>query len=253
MPRPSSSSRFRRQAESERPAARPGPWRHEAADSATDAKPYSLAVVEADHPLAEEARELEALEFEYRFGNTREQLDAMYEPYVDATHFVLIRDEREDLPVGMMRLILNSDAGLPSVNSLAGHPWNEDPELVIARSIRDFDPDRTLDITMIAVRRGWGSREPAMMLFHQMLEFAKAHDIHFWVTILNDTVLERIQLLGRPFETYKGITPGPYAGSESSTPVWGVYPETLARLEAGDASMYAWLVEGRGLRDLVAA
>jgi len=247
MPTPSSSRRFRRQAA----PASAAPWRPEQVGAGNVAKPYSLTVVEADDPLAEEARELEALEFEFRFGNTRELLDQMYEPYLEATHFVLVRDERVDLPVGMMRLVLNSDAGFPSVNSLAGSPWNDEPDLVLARSIRDFDADRTLDVAMIAVRRGWGSREPAALLFHELAHFSRLHDIYFWVTILNDTVLERMQLLGRPFERYIGVKPGPYAGSPSSTPVWGVHPDAVARLAKDNPGLYAWIVEGRGLTELV--
>jgi hypothetical protein len=211
-------------------------------------RPFTVAVVGPNDPLAQEALALEAEVFGERYGNSREYLDEMYAAYGHATSFVVVRDLRVDAAVGMLRLVVGTDAGLPSLHGLMGDPWHVDPHRAAERSIPDFDLARCLDIAMIAVRRGWGSGEVALLLFHEITRFTRRHDLGFWVAILNDKVLERLQLLGEPFRPYTGVESGPYAGSVSSTPVWAVPSETYERMTP---DVYAAVVEGRWIMDKV--
>src|SRR4051812_3155607 len=67
-------------------------------------------------------RYVESNVFLKSFGNTPNVMESEYGPYEQASNFFVVIDQETEKPVGVMRVIENSDAGLKSLVDLKRTP-----------------------------------------------------------------------------------------------------------------------------------
>jgi hypothetical protein len=122
------------------------------------------------------------------------------------------------------------------------------------RSHIDLDPTKTIDIATIGVEEGYRAKdrddrnsEVSNALYHACIRYSIEQGITTWVAILDNKVLEVIQLLAEPFQSYDGVASGSYLNSPLSTPVWCDLPTSIERLKAYDKGLYEMFVEGTAL------
>src|SRR5207253_1941488 len=100
----------------------------------------------------------------------------------------------EPAPVGVIRLVRNSEAGFKSLNDLGRDPWNIDPQEAAAQNIPNYDPEKTLDIATLGVSEEYRTGgKVGYALYHALVKYSMEHDIETWVAILDDPVLQRLQ------------------------------------------------------------
>jgi hypothetical protein len=170
--------------------------------------------------LLDAARSCEADTFLHTFGNTREELSAEYDPYDDASVFLVLADP-EDKVVAGCRLITPSDVGLKTLNDIGRAPWHVDgPRAARAANV---DPATTWDIATIAVRPGAGNGRmfAAAALYHGMLMATRMNGISSVVMIMDERARRLLTATGMLTQRLPGTNTEPYLGSSASTPVYG--------------------------------
>ncbi len=170
--------------------------------------------------LLEAARECEADIFLRTFGNTREQLQAEYARYEDASFFMALADP-DDNVVAVCRVITPGEAGLKTLNDAGGSPWNVDG--VRAARAAGVDPASTWDIATIGVRSGAGGERmfAAATLYHGIAVAATVNNIRSLVMIMDERARRLLTSTGVLTHRLPGTNAEPYLGSPASTPVFG--------------------------------
>ena len=214
--------------------------------------------------LLEAARECEADIFLRTFGNTREQLQAEYARYEDASFFIVLADPNDKV-FGVCRLIRPSEAGFKSLNDLAEPPWTVDGERA-ARAV-GVDLASTWDFATVGVHPDIDSSVrmfAAIALYHGVLTAGRVNGIESVVMIMDDRALqlitagERVAALGGERVLGFGETLGeggglpgtrsePYLGSPGSTPVYGNFAEMVDTARRTNPETYRLIVQGVGL------
>jgi hypothetical protein len=221
------------------------------------AEPFGVYLFGATDPGSGLARAVERDVFWETFGNTPELLQQEYGPYDAASIFFCVVDHRRRIPVGMMRVIVPSAAGLKSLNDIAT-AWGQDPALAQARTGVSLPAATTWDVATLAVRkdyRGTAARGLVSLALYQRLNMAILRfGVTHLVAILDTKVLRVLQLqLHNMFHPFAGVEPQPYLDSPVSLPVWCDVRDHAVRLAAVDRVIYNILFDGEGLADAVAA
>lgn len=212
--------------------------------AATSASPLRL-VFDPDGRQLEAALRCEAEVFEATYGNTEEELEVEYGPYLDSTGFIVIVDD-DDEAVAMTRFIAPGPAGLKTLNDVAREPWKVDG-LRSARAA-GVDPSRTWDIATIAVRPGRGRGGLcAGALYHSIVTAAMANDIDYIVMIMDSHARQLLTALGLPTRVLPGTTTGEYLGSASSAPLWANVPRGIEQQRHDNPDAYRLISQGIGL------
>jgi hypothetical protein len=165
------------------------------------------------------ARECEAEVFLRTYGNTRAEIADEYGPYEDASVFIALTDESDEV-VAETRLIGPSAAGLKTLNDVSRAPWHIDG-VRSARAV-GVDPQRTWDVATIGVSsklRGTGL-PAATAMYHGIVAGIRANNLR-WVVMLMDERARRL-LSALDCETFvlPGTWAGDYMGSDACTPLW---------------------------------
>src|SRR4051794_30966210 len=196
---------------------------------------FSIHVCGPDEAMAQRARELEYEVFAEAFGNTPAQLDAEYGPYDPASRFVLAYDEERKRAAAMFRLILDSPAGLKTLNDIA---------TVWGRPALTCDPERTGDIGSLVMRREYRGRhgyDVHLALYHAL--FAECRGLDQVISIIDLQALAAItRAIGPVMRRLEGFEPREYIGTPSQPVVIGV--AEVAQL--AHARVRERLIEGRG-------
>jgi GNAT superfamily N-acetyltransferase len=164
-----------------------------------------------DRATERDAISIESQVFFEAFGNTRTELDAVYEPYRDQTIFVVAYDSQ---PVGMMRLFLPGEVLQLSLKHAAEAPYHAhiDDEL---REV-GVSPESVIDLAATAVVPGWRGRGVFQAMAARLAASAGQRSLTYCCAIVEQNVLaylEREGLSCRPL-----AAAGPYMGS-CSVPV----------------------------------
>lgn len=223
---------------------------------------YRLA---GDHPFSDIARSLECEVFQEFFGNDPHVMDDAYKDYERASEFFMAVDLRRGDPVGVLRVINQSPAGLKSLNDIASPPLAIHPADVMAyHGIEDLA--NCWDVGTLAVARGYRGGEGKListMLYGHFHAEALRRGIDHAVAILDAHAYRQLtESLAIPFVPLAGSAPFSYLGSESSRAGYLRMPDVVPTVEAflnGLKESQRRLIEplvarviyARGLADLI--
>lgn len=183
---------------------------------------------ELESPYLEDvARTVEQRVFEERFGNSAEDMARIYGPFEDASSFFLAVDQLRGTPVGALRVIEASPAGLPTFNYLP-----ESATLAPTGDIMAAEGITTLtscwDVGTVAVlpgyrRQGYGV---SVQLYRAMWRSAEMHGIEHLLAVLDEIPYRTLtRYLGIPFRQMVQTTSFSYEGSKVSVAVHGYTPD----------------------------
>jgi hypothetical protein len=221
----------------------------EAAGNPTE--PFGHYVFRPDEPESELARHVEGVVFGEWFGNTRELLDAEYEPYDDSTVFLTILDHRRRLPAGMARMTLPSPAGFKTLNDIEA-VWGHSLDRVLADTGLEWDLGRVWDVLTIAVMKDYRGKATEGLLTLSILQFGSQGLLHtggrYSITVLDLVVLDLVQqMIGQPYQQFPGVEPVRYLDSPASIPVFADFEEWMPRLAASDPKLHDLLFVEPGI------
>lgn len=222
-------------------------------------------------PFAPLGRTLECEIFQERFGNDVAVMTREYRQYEQASRFFILVDQTSQMPVGVIRVIRSSPAGLKTLNDIAGPPLNIPTHDFLTAYKADLSS--CWDVGTLAVApayRGRSTRYLASAILYRALYAAAAdQSVNHLVSIVDGRARKGLDLLGVPFEPILGSTPFDYLGSEQSTALVGYVPGMpevmtahLAALKrqvatdpegpvAGLAALVEGLISGKGLDPMI--
>jgi hypothetical protein len=180
-------------------------------------QPYGCYVVHGTNPFANLARHVDAKVFEESFGNTAPIMEKEYGPYEASSVHFIIMDHQKRLPIGSMRIVYNSAAGLKSVEDLhktnARTPEGQiiTPPMVYANY--NADPDSCVDVATAAVVKGHRKNGiPSHLLYRTLyLTIAANQDDFSHILAIMDTKAERtLHKMRMPFKPILDSEPFSY-------------------------------------------
>ncbi len=212
---------------------------------------FGAYLLARDEPGAELARAVERAVFLESFGNTPEMLASEYAPYEDSTVFACIIDHRRMLPVGMMRIVVPSPAGLKSLNDIESI-WGQEINDVVERTAIPMDLDRTWDVATLAVMPDYRAKATGGLIsmgLYQTLNLAALRCGMEWLIAVFDVPVFRLlsEVLCMSFAGFTGIHARPYLGSPASLPAWCNIAAADLRISETDPHLHAILFSGTGL------
>ncbi len=132
-----------------------------------------------------------------------------YEQYEDHSKFLISVDVLSERPVGVLRVIENSPAGLKTLNDVQREPFNIDMENII-KSHQLTNLNDTWDVGTVAVLpeyRGIDAGLVSVDLYRALYLLSKRNGIKHWVSVIDNKLL-------RVFNDYMAMNFVPLAGSE---------------------------------------
>ena len=166
------------------------------------------------------ARECEAEVFLRAYGNTRDEIADEYGPYEDASVFIALTDESDEV-VAETRLIGPSPAGLKTLNdvsrSTVAHRRSAFRASGGRRSAARPGTSRPSGSVRSCAARGLPA---ATAMYHGIVAGIRANNLR-WVVMLMDERARRL-LSALDCETFvlPGTWAGDYMGSPACTPLW---------------------------------
>lgn len=232
----------------------------------------SLSVLHAEDPAAELGRAVEAEVFGQVFGNDVELLRTEYTPYDTQSRFVVVSDHELQLPVGVMRIVVDGPAGLKSLHDTEAI-WGEGIDSALAHLPFPVDRTSLVDIATLATLRHHGSgrdrRSIAIAMYRALVQLMSAADVHVAVSIMDLRALRALRsVIGGGMVAIPGCEPKSYLDSPLSVPTafdnlhhmeqLSVHPELLqlfygAGTELPGTSQPEWSVAGELLAQPCAA
>jgi hypothetical protein len=177
------------------------------------------------HPLVNIARHVEAVVFaEPPFDNTPDMLREEYEAFEAASYFYLVVDAVAARPVGAMRVIKNSDAGLKTLADIEADEVGLSTQAVC--EAYELDLERVCDIGTLAItpdHRGTAAEYLPALLMYRMFyrDLVEDPEMDHAVTILDRRVEARFRALKFPFHPILESDYFPYLGSPESRALIG--------------------------------
>jgi hypothetical protein len=164
---------------------------------------YGGYIIDATSPFSNLGRFVESSVFEDEFGNGSEVMREEYTPYDAASEFYIAIDHEAELPIGVMRVIKPSEAGLKSLNDLEKIDVGCTGEEVCESY--GVDPSRTADIATLAVLPDYRGSEtgylPSLIVYRMLWPQVIANpDYDNIVTIIDKKAEKNLQTLRFPFE-----------------------------------------------------
>lgn len=233
---------------------------------------FGCYIFSGKDPGSNLGRFVEGRVFMDAFDNTPEIMRAEYDRYDDASTFFVIIDHEAKLPVGVMRVIENSEQGLKSFNDLE----HSELQISTAKLFQELriNPDKCADIATLAVLSEYRGQEanyiPSLLLY-RTLYITTLDNPRFdhAVTIIDRKAERNLQTLRLPFkpidQRYFSYLDSPqsralYAVNEEFYPTVEQSRKALLEKAATDESgMSFWLAtaldglaNGTGLDEMLA-
>ena len=203
-----------------------------------------LHVVEGDQAASDIARYVEWTVFEEFFKNDIQVMREEYSKYDQASTFLLVLDYEQKKPVGVIRLIKPSEAGLKSLNDLISPtgPWNVDGHTAEDRLLEIGDqPDNTVDIATMGVMPEYRTNHAAdgasAALYSTCVWWSLENGYNQWITVVDQKIYDMMQSWGEPFKKFDGADWAPYLDSPKSLPVHTELFSGLERIRQFDIEM----------------
>jgi hypothetical protein len=201
---------------------------------ARSSEQYLGFVLGPEHPHADIARYIETVVFaEAPFDNTPEMLRAEYEAFEAASHFYLVVEVASARPVGAMRVISNSSAGLKTLVDIERAGIG--PSAQAVAEAYELDWERVRDIGTLAItpeNRGTSAEYlPALMMYRMFYrDLVENPAVDHAIAVLDRRVEERFLAMKFPIRPILGSDYFPYLGSPESRALIGHFREARPQL-----------------------
>lgn len=178
-------------------------------------------------------RSVEVAVFEDTFGNDAAIMEEEYGSYERASNFFLVVDKTSCSPVGTLRIIRNSPAGLKTLVDIAKPPLGIS-ELAMTSFHRVADLDVCWDVGTLAVVKKERSTASDFMvstsLYRMLYAEAVKNGVEHLISIIDQKAYENLQLLGVPFVPIVHSDYFSYLDSQKSMAVYGHVTEFFDKL-----------------------
>jgi hypothetical protein len=168
---------------------------------------YGGYVIDASSPFSNLGRFVESSVFEDEFSNGADVMREEYSPYDGSSEFYIALDHEAQLPIGVMRVIKPSEAGLKSLADLEKTEAGFTGEEVCEQY--GIDPERTADIATLAVLPDYRGLEksyvPSLVVYRMLWPQVIANPAYDrTITIIDKKAEKNLQTLKFPFEPVFG-------------------------------------------------
>jgi len=172
----------------------------------TENKPdaqFGCYVIGGTDDFSNLGRFVESTVFLEAFGNTPELMAEEYGPYEESSEFFVVVDHDSEMPIGVLRTIRNSEAGLKSLKDLEQTPLALDPDAVCEEF--GIDPDKCIDVGTLAIlpefRARVGNILPSLLLYRTLYVRCLSNpDYDHVVTIIDQAAEKNLHKLSFPFK-----------------------------------------------------
>jgi hypothetical protein len=182
--------------------------------------------------LSNLGRHVEREVFQEAFGNDAAVMQALYGEYEDVSSFFVVMDQKSQAPVGALRVMRNSDAGLMTLEVAAERLGVSSDEFRAYHEVDDLDA--CWDIGTLAVpreHREVGQHIVSNMLYRAMYVRALHEGIEHLTSIIDSGVRGVFDFLGIPFVPLAGTGPFEFEGSPDSLALYGKATDFAAGME----------------------
>lgn len=184
-------------------------------------------ILPGDSKFSNLGRYVESSVFLDTFGNTPETMAEEYGPYESASDLIVVIDQDIEKPVGVLRTIKNSQAGLKSLVDLKKTPLGLEAAEVCEKF--DINPDRCIDVGTLAIlpeyRARTGNILPSLLMYRALyLRYLNNPEYDHVITIIDKDAEKNLYKLSFPF---KPIDPRyfSYLDSKESKLLYGINKE----------------------------
>lgn len=186
-------------------------------DASASEAAWRVLVAAAGTAEAETAVRVEQEVLGEVFGDTPEELAAVYGPSAPRSVFPLVVDAASGEPLGMMRLVA-APRGVDDLPSVAGVARDRGVDAEAMAADAGVDPRETIDVAVVAVRRRWrGEASASVALFQALGMVTRTAGARWLVALIDEAVFGHVQrLTAEIFTPWPGAAPGPFLGSPSS-------------------------------------
>jgi len=165
---------------------------------------FGCYLISGKDPYSQLGRYIESEVFNETFKNSPEIMAREYGPYEPVSLFFVIIDQETEMPVGVMRIIKNSEAGLKSLVDLKDTPLALMEKDIYAKF--GINPDRCADIATIAILPNYrGAQEnylPSTLLYRSFyLGILNNLQFDHVVTVIDKKAEHNLNILKFPFRT----------------------------------------------------
>jgi len=182
-----------------------------------------LYFASSDGDWAPLARFVERTVFLERFGNDKTVMHAEYDRFEPHSFFILAVDHLELEPVGMIRMIQQSEVGLKTLIDVESTPgWGASRQEFLSRHCTGDDPGLILDVATLAVRSDWTSTGSGMFtaaaLYGGVYRCAHAINSRQVVATLDVAVADLLRAVDVPLDPICDLPAIEYLGSPQTRP-----------------------------------
>lgn len=195
-------------------------------DTLPEDQSFLSVEVGPDSPYSNLARAVEVEVFLETFGNTPDIMQEQYGPYEDASRFWIVFDKASRAPVGALRAIGNSEAGLKTLNDIESPPLSLPKDKVVEAC--DLDLDKTWDIGTVAVLEGYRGIEhdfiPSLTLYRDLYRRSIDLGIEDFIAVIDKGARRNLDLMGLTFKPILDSEAFSYLDSPES---WALHSKTV--------------------------
>lgn len=164
---------------------------------------FGCYIVQSDHPYSNLGRYVESTVFYETFGNDPELFEKEYGPYDKSSEFYIAIDHKAEIPIGVMRVIKNSEAGLKYFEDLS--------KLELGFTKEDIcrgygaDPNRCAEVGTLAVLEKYRGDKyahlPSLLTYRTLfLQILNNPDFDYVLAMIDKKAERNLNLLKFPFE-----------------------------------------------------
>jgi hypothetical protein len=177
--------------------------------------------IESDDEAAALARHVEGVVFKDAFDNDDVTMHREYDQYNEVSCFILAFDHIKQVPIGVVRVIKNSDVGLKTITAIGEPPWSCDiGQILKINNISDEATD-IYDIATLAVLPDYRASHGSAISFNLYLglfAFAANRKASKYLAILDEKPFNLLKKNGFPVRPFEATSFAPYLGSANSVP-----------------------------------
>jgi hypothetical protein len=213
-------------------------------------KKFGIYYVSSHSEYAPLCRFVERDVFRRAFSNDSATMDREYDPFEDASFFVLVVDHQRLEPAGVLRAIRPSGAGHKTIRDLASVPELSVSLDDVSQYHDGVSADDLWDLATLAVRDQWtytaiGSHVSAA-LYHGIYRAALMAGVGHWVCALDEVVADLIRAAEVPLRRVCGLPAVEYLGSPATAP-YIVHLAECAAIARSAGALGRMLAFGDGL------
>jgi len=209
-----------------------------------DGRQFGVHVIDGQDSHSDLGRFVESAVFDEYFGNDLGLMAEEYGPYDNDSTFLTVLDYEREGPVGTIRIIRPSDAGLKSLTDLVtpSSPWYRDEDMT-ERWLTALGNDlgHTVDIATMAIMPSYRSRHStrgaSAALYSTCIRWSLSRGYNCWVTIVDRNIYDMVQSWGEPMKPFPSTEMRPYLDSPASLPVYFELYEGLEKIKDFDKIM----------------